>query len=1012
MPVARLPDTSSSDEGVDVPSRRQLAGVLAGLAAVSVVLAADAGASGAGRFAAAQTTEQPTIAIVQVDERVGPAGVVRSVEGDRRFEVLREYERLPLVSVVATDGRSFDELVRDLLVLDGVRDVTEDVAAEPELDTSLQVIGAPQAFQLGEQGAGTTIAIFDTGADQGHPFIGDRIVEEACFSTRWGFARRSLCPSGSSTQTGAGSASSESAACFEGQRHLCSHGPHVAGIAAGDGQSMSSGPSSGVAPAADLVIYQIFHRVDDPVTCDPNWPPDPDDPDAPTEPDPDLTPCTRSIRTDGLAAIDHLLGLIEDGRPVAAANFSLGSGRYAEPCPDSVYEVGFAALRAAGTLPVASAGNRGLGEEVSSPGCEPSVLTVGNSTSSDGVYFGSDRGPLLDLFAPGEDIISSIGGSAFGDMVGTSMAAPHVAGAIAVVAGSQPSATPQVIQQLLEETGVPITYPTGPGTAADNSASWVADQTTPRLDLLAALQQASGFGQLSFGTDTTQIAVDEGQVAEVAGWIEGGQPPIELWTDHGSIAQAGTTWVWQVPAVDGPRSSREVRVRATDAVGSSSELVIDLEVLNVAPQVSLASGGWDRPFRGQPTNVEASFFDPGRDDLGGRFWVDCDADRPGDAVPVRSQSGGGRYSLGGLLPPRVGTLTAVCGTDVTEAEPPFVVEIAVTDRDGGTGTARRTVRWFDIREDQIARLDTSGLQVGWIDQRAAVVELQRELLLDLDVFGPPEVDLDLTWRWGDGTTDRTSHPVGRDDDLAPRELTGEMRGIGVQAAHTWREPGVHTVEVEVVGGRESLPPSVITVAVTGAEREPWGAVTWARALTRADATMRAYTEVVGLLSPRFGVRGSFDPAQAIEVLGDYRPAEADAATAMEAELLTAWLNVGSGAVDLDATVAFRGDRVSLLDALLQAEWLLEAPGTAVTVQRRVASDLAAINGDEASGLDGARGAAGFAGGADLVPGMRWSLAGLVSWSWQQATALGVGVDRDRVEAAARDRPGKRWVGKP
>ncbi|WP_367129165.1 S8 family serine peptidase [Saccharothrix sp. HUAS TT1] len=76
-------------------------------------------------------------------------------------------------------------------------------------------------------------------------------------------------------------------------------------------------------------------------------------------------------------------------------------------------------------------------------------VRVANSTSSDQRAGDSNDGPCTDLFAPGSSIDSSVNTSdtSYGQKSGTSMAAPHVAGAMALRLGEQPSATPEALKK-------------------------------------------------------------------------------------------------------------------------------------------------------------------------------------------------------------------------------------------------------------------------------------------------------------------------------------------------------------------------------------------------------------------------------------------------------------------------------------------------------------------------------------------------------------------------------------
>ena len=103
-----------------------------------------------------------------------------------------------------------------------------------------------------------------------------------------------------------------------------------------------------------------------------------------------------------------------------------------------------------GVLIVAAAGNDG--GDVLYPARYDSVIAVGATDSSDTVPWWSNRGPEVELAAPGVGVRSTWKGDSYNTISGTSMATPHVAGTCALMLGSPEPLPPNGIRVKLQET--------------------------------------------------------------------------------------------------------------------------------------------------------------------------------------------------------------------------------------------------------------------------------------------------------------------------------------------------------------------------------------------------------------------------------------------------------------------------------------------------------------------------------------------------------------------------------
>ena len=153
-----------------------------------------------------------------------------------------------------------------------------------------------------------------------------------------------------------------------------------------------------------------------------------------------------------------------------------------------IIEPALNAADAAGIVVVVSAGNSGSACKTiwNPPAIYPRAFAVGSTDSSDILASSSSRGPVTyaggtytkpDLSAPGVSVRSSIPGGGYGSMSGTSMAAPHVAGVVALLLSAQPSLRGQtdLIKAIVSRTADPMSYATcggAPGGLPNNGYGW------------------------------------------------------------------------------------------------------------------------------------------------------------------------------------------------------------------------------------------------------------------------------------------------------------------------------------------------------------------------------------------------------------------------------------------------------------------------------------------------------------------------------------------------------------
>jgi len=316
-----------------------------------------------------------------------------------------------------------------------VKEIYPNYEAEALLLDSVPLISANKVWNLKDSrgktvtGRNINIGIIDTGVDYRHPALG---------GSAQGQVYNSKVTSGYDLYNDDDDPMDERG-----------HGTHVAAIAAGNGVL------KGVAPGAKITAYKMFG--------------------SPTASSP-----TGADIINALEAVSATRSDEDPNNDISVVNLSVGIncfGFYDANCgPDDRVSEAVDNVTAEGAVVVVAAGNGGPNPAtIRSPGTARSAITVGSVNKSKGISSFSSRGPIAngneilvkpDVVAPGEDICSArfSGLSGVGSCVnadyysnnGTSMAAPHVAGLVALIKQQNPNLTPLQIKDLIKSKAVSL----------------------------------------------------------------------------------------------------------------------------------------------------------------------------------------------------------------------------------------------------------------------------------------------------------------------------------------------------------------------------------------------------------------------------------------------------------------------------------------------------------------------------------------------------------------------------
>ncbi|MEG4503927.1 S8 family serine peptidase, partial [Microcoleus sp. F6_B4] len=376
----------------------------------------------------------------------------------------------------------------------------------------------------------------------------------------------------------------------------------------------------------------------------------------------------KIFKADGRTSVDAIVKAINYATQKGAKviNASYGGDYFSQAEKDAIDDA-----NKKGVLFVAAAGNIGRLDNDSYPQYPasydlPNIIAVAATTDNDQLAWFSHYGKTsVDLGAPGENILSTLTGNQYGFKDGTSMAAPHVAGAAALLLAQDPSRTPAQLKDILMKTTDPLTSLNGKTVSGGRLNVWKALNRPPVIN---------------YGPDTTPW--HHGSIVSNTPFTFEYQFPENTFTDP----DQGDTLRYDVTMMDGsPVPSWLNFNKATRTLSGTSPIAQEFRIKLIATDRAGLSVSDDEtgPYEGKGMLLQFSSTGVVIDGYisGATLFLDANKNGVKDTnEPSTTTDSGGKFNLNipfetfdtnnnGEIDPSEGHLVAIGGTDTATGLP-------------------------------------------------------------------------------------------------------------------------------------------------------------------------------------------------------------------------------------------------------------------------------------------------------------------------------------------------------